>query len=239
MRRVCMRRRSVQGQFHSGSSSDALSHEGYGVAPTRRSAASQYHWPLAREIQQWLGEDSQLDPLFFEEIWTLGMPAAVENRRLRYMRRTEQEAQRITFRELDNFGILSFVQTSDCPADFVPRGHAATIARCYDACWQQASPDETTSRIQDQPPPCSDASPDNTNSSQPVLHPATHVAARQLLGVTINSSEEQIKAAYRQRVRQWHPDLLQHRSDEVRRFANQQMAAINQAYCMLRSELPL
>ena len=234
-----MRRRSVQGQFHRDSSSDARSHEGFRTIPTPRSTASQDDWPLAREIQQLLGEDSQLDPLFFEETWTLGMPAAVENRRLRHVRRTEQEAQRVTFRELDNFGILSFILTSGRPADFVRRGHAATIARCYEAGWLQASPGETTSRIQDQQPPRCETSPENSTSSQAVLHPATHAAARQILGVAVNSSEQQIKAAYRQRVRQWHPDHLHHRSDEVLRFANQKMAAINQAYCMLRSELAL
>jgi curved DNA-binding protein CbpA len=37
---------------------------------------------------------------------------------------------------------------------------------------------------------------------------------------------------------QWHPDRLQSRTEEMRRFATDQMAAINEAYSVLRNGLP-
>jgi curved DNA-binding protein CbpA len=36
---------------------------------------------------------------------------------------------------------------------------------------------------------------------------------------------------------QWHPDRLQHSSEETRRVANEQMIAINQAYGLLRERM--
>jgi DnaJ like chaperone protein len=59
-----------------------------------------------------------------------------------------------------------------------------------------------------------------------------------LLGVTETSTQRQIKAAYRQMVSQWHPDRLELRTEEVRQLATERMAAINEAYRLLRSDLP-
>jgi DnaJ like chaperone protein len=58
--------------------------------------------------------------------------------------------------------------------------------------------------------------------------------ACRVLGVTETSSREQIRSAYRRMVGRWHPDRMQHSSDETRRMANEQMIAINQAYSLLR-----
>jgi curved DNA-binding protein CbpA len=37
---------------------------------------------------------------------------------------------------------------------------------------------------------------------------------------------------------QWHPDRLEFRTESVRQIATEQMAAINEAYHLLRSCLP-
>jgi hypothetical protein len=60
--------------------------------------------------------------------------------------------------------------------------------------------------------------------------------ACRLLGVQADSSWAQIKTAYRRKAGQWHPDRMQHRSEEARRRANDQMIAINQAYGLLREQ---
>jgi DnaJ-class molecular chaperone len=59
--------------------------------------------------------------------------------------------------------------------------------------------------------------------------------ACRLLGVSANSSGEQIKAAYRRMASQWHPDRLARGSEHERQMATEQMAAINEAYSLLRS----
>ena len=61
--------------------------------------------------------------------------------------------------------------------------------------------------------------------------------ACQLLGVTSTSTQRQIKSAYRRKVGQWHPDRLESRTTEVRLLATEQMAAINEAYRLLRGGL--
>lgn len=59
-------------------------------------------------------------------------------------------------------------------------------------------------------------------------------SAYELLKVNRYSTESQIKAAYRRMVGQWHPDRLERKSEEVREFATNQTAAINEAYHLLR-----
>jgi curved DNA-binding protein CbpA len=44
----------------------------------------------------------------------------------------------------------------------------------------------------------------------------------------------QIKAAYRQKVREWHPDRLSDQNQVARQFANEKMTEINEAYRLLR-----
>jgi DnaJ family protein C protein 3 len=59
----------------------------------------------------------------------------------------------------------------------------------------------------------------------------TQLRACRLLGVNAGSTREQVRAAYRRMASQWHPDR---RTDEVGRVANERMAAINEAYRLLR-----
>jgi curved DNA-binding protein CbpA len=63
----------------------------------------------------------------------------------------------------------------------------------------------------------------------------TQQSARELLGVNENCTRAQIKAAYRRMASQWHPDRLECTTEQVRRLATAQMAAINEAYHLLSS----
>jgi hypothetical protein len=56
-----------------------------------------------------------------------------------------------------------------------------------------------------------------------------------LLGVLQGCSQSELKAAYLQKVKQWHPDQIQHMAPELRTFADQQLGLINAAYDALRA----
>jgi len=48
--------------------------------------------------------------------------------------------------------------------------------------------------------------------------------------VRSGATGDEIKAAYRNKVRQWHPDQLERMAPELRAHANEQIARINPAY---------
>ena len=59
-----------------------------------------------------------------------------------------------------------------------------------------------------------------------------------ILGVTISSSNKDIKEAYKKLVQEYHPDKLSGKGlpDDFLKFANQKMAAINEAYNKIKTE---
>jgi DnaJ-class molecular chaperone len=65
--------------------------------------------------------------------------------------------------------------------------------------------------------------------------PLTEERACGILKVRLESTHREIKAAYHSMANQWHPDRRGSESVAQQRLANQQMAAINEAYCLLRS----
>ncbi len=67
----------------------------------------------------------------------------------------------------------------------------------------------------------------------------TYLRAYELLSVSENSTVTQIRAAYRRMVSEWHPDRLEQSGERVRAFATKQMAAINEAYHLLRELSPV
>jgi len=186
-------------------------------------------WPLAEEIKQLLGADAQPDPLFFEESWAYGAAAAAENLR----RRHRQQTEGVVFAEFDNLGAQAYVQQRASWADDFPAPIFNTVAGDANAQWPQGRGDWQAARR------LHDSRQWQSVHAEHVSQPATSdemtlPLACRLLGVTATSSHQQIKTAYRRMVGQWHPDRMQHRSEEMRHFANDQMSAINQAYSLLR-----
>ncbi|MGP8259625.1 MAG: J domain-containing protein [Acidobacteriaceae bacterium] len=186
-------------------------------------------WPLAEEIQQLMGADAQPDPLFFEESWTLGATTAAENLR----RRRRQQTEGVVFGEFDNLGAQAYVQQRAWWTDDFAATKNDAVAADANAEWPLWRSDEPAA-----------SGEDDSQEWEPFLAVedcqwtagetmSMHLACR-LLGVAADSTLAEIKTAYRRKAGQWHPDRLQHSSEDVRRRANEQMIAINQAYGLLR-----
>ena len=54
-----------------------------------------------------------------------------------------------------------------------------------------------------------------------------------LLGVPIGSSLEEIKAAYRRKISEWHPDKINHMARELREYATATTSRLNVAYKLI------
>ena len=52
----------------------------------------------------------------------------------------------------------------------------------------------------------------------------------QVLGLTTGASKEEIKQAYRERVRKYHPDTVEGMEEEFREVARRKTAELNEAY---------
>lgn len=228
-----------------------------------QSQANQNSGPsrFAEDLQPLFGDDP--DPLFLEESWTMGVPAAVESLHRRRQNRGERERQSRAFREMDSFAAVNFVpaEAADIGSYFSDR--AATIASHYDSSWSRSAPQVSSAPIENNSPSWTphDWVPEDRNRQrwipqgwlpQDVAHrletiqpeprelPSeviTHERALDLLGVTCDSTPAQIRSAYRRMVIQCHPDRHQRATEAVRRSATEQMAELNEAYRLLRTML--
>lgn len=186
-------------------------------------------WEFVSEFQQLLGDDSEPDPLFFVDSWTLGMGAAVESFKQRRQAQADREREIRDFSELDSLGARALLEESALYAEFI--SSAPANPQPSGTTWQSA--EEPFARTGYQ----TSQEWNTFGGSREPVQPMTQDRARQLLGVTPASTGKQIKAAYRRMVSQWHPDRLELPTEEARQFATARMAAINEAYHLLRSTL--
>jgi len=199
------------------------------VEPNRDGQA----WPLAEEIQRMMGADAQPDPLFFEESWTLGAAAAAENLRRRRRQQAEFVSTGVAFGEFDNLGAQAYVQqVAWWTDDSAAANNNATAASAVWPLWRGEKPAECKEDDPQDWEPFVAVEDCQWTAGELMSMPL----ACRLLGVQADSSWAQIKTAYRRKAGQWHPDRMQHRSEEARRRANDQMIAINQAYGLLREQ---
>jgi DnaJ-domain-containing protein 1 len=186
---------------------------------------------FADDIQQLFGADFDPDPLFLEESWTLGIPAAAENLHHRRQGHAERERQYRAFRELDTLETLFFVEEHErmqtqatAPQSWTPTDWAPEDRITHSWIPQGWMPEGG---------PRQNGGPQEVESIAEPWDSMTVAHAHRLLGVTAASTREQIRSAYRRMVSEWHPDRLQYASEAVRERATQQMAAINEAYRLL------
>ena len=219
---------------------------------------------FADDILELFGHDFDPDPLFLEESWTLGIPAAAENLRRRRQNPADRERQSRAFRELNSLGSLFYIEEHERAAESLLADRAYMIASRYASTWSQRPAPTNAAPAQDieQGRRPSGWNPDDQvahswipQAGMPEAEPRQSAAlqdaesfpepwenmtvdrAHQLLGTAATSTREQIRSAYRRKVTEWHPDRLQYSGEAVREGATQQMAAINEAYRLLRTAL--
>jgi DnaJ-domain-containing protein 1 len=170
-------------------------------------------------FEELLGDDSEPDPQFFVECWTLGVPEAIGNLQFRLRVQADRDEENM------ETGLLEELFTSVLPRpgvwhfDFSERSEFARNV---------AMPRSTTDGRGE------DGFAEKCAGSGNAAYPMTLERARQLLGVSVASTSMQIKAAFRQKVREWHPDRLSDQNKVARQFANEKMTEINEAYRLLR-----
>jgi hypothetical protein len=74
-----------------------------------------------------------------------------------------------------------------------------------------------------------------SHDSQVTGDAPSNIDAYALLGVTYQASAEEIKTAWRNKVREWHPDKLENMAPELKAFATENLKKINAAYDELMS----
>jgi DnaJ-domain-containing protein 1 len=185
------------------------------------------------QIAQLFGEAADLDPLFLEESWTLGVPAATDRWQQRQRAHTDRERQSQSFRDLHNLASIHFVEATD-PAGFVPDVLAASVATGYRAASSLSAPRETATSLHHPSSQAGAAFLEPTGAT----YPTTRHDALRLLGVATGGTPGQLRSAYRRMVSQYHPDRVARTTDTQRQRATDHMAAINEAYRILRANLP-
>lgn len=168
-----------------------------------------------------LGDHSEPDTQFFVESWTFGVDAAAENFQARHQAQRPQAFNNATFPTFD-FPVPLFIEemeTRDARASFSARFSAA-FKNAYGVS-SSAAPKHSTPQ------------PDTPFTAHAPGQPLSTEHACRMLGVPPNSTRAQLKTAYRQLVRRYHPDRLIHSSEHERRAATDRMISINQAYHLL------
>jgi DnaJ domain len=188
---------------------------------------------VASQIRELLGEDFELDASILEESWMSGLPVA-STRYPRNRERATKDDNGVTFAELGTVGSLFFAQENGLMGDRPAKAYPDRPTLPYTAAWLTNPLEELGSWKENQAAERDSADNARRASDTGVLGLMTYQRACELLGVSGGSSITQIRAAYRRMVGEWHPDRLEQSGERMRAFATKQMAAINEAYHLLR-----
>lgn len=224
-------------EWYADDSSDSTADLFCGREPAEALLGSASPSRLASQIRELLGEDGELEASFLEECWASGLSVTSG----RGGRKRDQDAENVgdvTFAELSTVGSFFSSQArlmDDRPAYACP----ASSMDSYTAAWLRDPLEAFASRTEDQAPVHDSAGYKTRAYDTGTLGPMTYQRACELLSVSDDSTGTQIRAAYRRLVSEWHPDRLQQSGERVRAFATKQMAAINEAYHLLRQLSPV
>lgn len=179
---------------------------------------------LAAQMDELLGANSEPDSQFFVESWTLGVEAATHRLQTRREAAMHRDFDPTSFRPFDFSMPLNFVH------DAAHDQHAvASMSAGFSAAWKDAYGVHGAASSRNAERPHDETKAGARLSSQPV----TIEDACRMLGVAATSTRKQIRSAYRQLVRRYHPDRLAQSSEQDRRIATDKMTSINEAYHLL------
>ena len=175
---------------------------------------------FASGFEELLGEDVEPDPQFFVECWTLGVPQAIGNLQFRLRTQADRDEESVEVGLLEELfssvlpwvGVRHFNFNERSGFSRSGVGPGSETEACAEGVFAEKYP----------------------GGGERAAYPMTLERARQLLGVGLASTQTQIKAAFRQKVREWHPDRLSDQHQVARQFDNEKMTEINEAYRLLR-----
>jgi DnaJ domain len=229
VRSMCAQGESMENQFKVKRGSCSITKGAHETVPEPDLNHPRPAWQFVEEFQRLLGEECEPDPLFFVESWTMGISAAVETFQHRRQGEADRDRENHAFQQFENLETQVFIPEN--------RQDAGQFHSARNVGMPPRPHDRTRTLTQFAAPQESETFVDDYESSQDRFLPMTQLRAYRLLGVTAASTQRQIKFAYRQLVSQWHPDRLECMSEDVRHLATQRMAAINEAYHLLHSDL--
>ena len=191
-------------------------------------------WLWTSQIREVLGADGELDPRTLEESWASGLPVSLDAFGIRRDTVSASDVRSIPVADLNDFGSFTFAQASQRSKGQIDWVHPSSAANSYAANWLHDPLERGPSAQPAQAETAGSTDCRGQASANGRLRMMTRQGACDVLCVGEDSSETQIKAAYRRMVSAWHPDRLEQSDVSVRAFATEQMAAINQAYRFLQ-----
>lgn len=192
-------------------------------------------WPLAGEILEMLDDECEVDASFFEDCWIYGLSPALQNHQRRREQSEVEPTQDCSFAELDRLSERSWMQDRVGSEKPFQAASFVSPATSYRAEWLQVFSEETNLGFTEPANARGSTVSDYAADEMRMMRPMTRESACKLLHLSAESTDAQIKAAYRRLVHQCHPDHFEGGNAVEQARANECMAAINEAYRMLRS----
>ena len=179
-------------------------------------------WEFVEKGERILGDNAEPDQLFFLESWTIGVSRAIENWQQRRQEAAEPDYVSATFCKPDIVGRGSLTSQRVFYKEYIPSARESSDSHEFGFPSHRRIQEDLSSLI--------------TEAQRITPHTISREKACQILGVTACCTRQEVKAAYRRKIIQWHPDRLGPMTKDVRMRADEQMAAINEAYTFLRMD---
>jgi DnaJ-class molecular chaperone len=77
---------------------------------------------------------------------------------------------------------------------------------------------------------------DKSDKKKRIYNPVIHGDPYDILGISSNATNDEVKAAYREQSRKNHPDLVSHMSQDFQKLAESKLKQINAAYDVIKKQ---